>query len=356
MTRLEAENERLKQATLHEREYWERGYTLAGMDEAGRGPLAGPVVAACAVMPPEPLIPYVKDSKQLSEQRREELFEKIVQTAEVYGVGIVGAKEIDETNILVATRKAFRAAYADLNFTPGAVFTDAMEGLNLPAPTRSFIHGDRLCYTIAAASIIAKVTRDRLMREMDQVYPVYGFARHKGYGTDAHYAALREYGPCPEHRLTFLKSMNARPAGAGGKRARQETDASGGSAEYDGRWAKSRSREKGLRGEELACELLAANGFRVIERNFRIRGAEIDIIALRADLMIFVEVKARDGDAFGAGREAVTPKKQEKIIAAARQYAANGGIWGKYMRFDVIEVDLAYESAVHIEGAFRVDS
>ncbi len=348
-TRLEAENERLWQATLHEREYWERGMTLAGMDEAGRGPLAGPVVAACAVMPAEPLIHYVKDSKQLSEQRREELYDKIVQTAAAFGVGIVGPDVIDEVNILVATRRAFRAAYADMGFTPSAVFTDALEGLDLPVPTRSFIHGDRLCYSIAAASIIAKVTRDRLMRGLDEQYPLYGFARHKGYGTDAHYAALREYGPCPEHRLTFLKSMNTKPA-------RQQTDTPGGPDEHDERPPKRGNKEKGERGEDLACECLSAKGFDVIERNFRIRGAEIDIIAIRGDLLVFAEVKARDGDAFGTGREAVTPQKQEKIALAARQYAARENIWGKYMRFDVIEVDLAYESVVHFEGAFRVDN
>ena len=176
------------------------------------------------------------------------------------------------------------------------------------------------------------------MRELDELYPAYGFARHKGYGTEAHYAAIREHGPCPEHRITFLKSM-------GGHAAKKETDPSG----RDNR----RNRERGERGEDLACECLGAKGFDVIERNYRVRGGEIDVIARRGELLVFVEVKARENDAYGAGREAVTERKREKIINAARQYAARKGVFEKRMRFDVIEVDLAYESVVHFENAFE---
>lgn len=194
--------ERLNELTQVDLPLWEAGRAFAGIDEAGRGPLAGPVVAACVVMPPQPLLPGVDDSKKLSEKRREALFDAVRGCARFVGVGVATAREIDELNILQATRLAMaRAAQG----APCALFlVDAIDRLDVPGEVRGIIHGDALCYSIAAASIIAKVTRDRMMRELDARYPQYGFAAHKGYGTRAHIEALRTLGPCPEHRRSFI--------------------------------------------------------------------------------------------------------------------------------------------------------
>lgn len=194
--------ERLRILTQTDAPLWERGLAFAGMDEAGRGPLAGNVVAACVVMPPMPLLPWVDDSKRLSPARREKVFDEIMQTALFVGVGQATAAEIDEINILNATKNAMRRAAQG---APAALFLiDALEGLGLPGEERGVVHGDALCYAIAAASIVAKVTRDRQMLALDAEYPGYGFARHKGYGTPEHIAALRALGPCPAHRRSFI--------------------------------------------------------------------------------------------------------------------------------------------------------
>ena len=194
--------ERLRILTQTDAPLWERGVAFAGMDEAGRGPLAGNVVAACVVMPPMPLLPWVDDSKRLSPARREKVFDEIMQTALFVGVGQATAAEIDEINILNATKNAMRRAAQG---APAALFLiDALEGLGLPGEERGVVHGDALCYAIAAASIVAKVTRDRQMLALDAEYPGYGFARHKGYGTPEEIAALRALGPCPAHRRSFI--------------------------------------------------------------------------------------------------------------------------------------------------------
>ena len=156
-------------------------------------------------MPAEPLIPGIDDSKKLSEKKREALYEQILETAVYARVSYATAEEIDELNILEATRLAMARAAAD---APCRLFLlDAMERVPLPGEQRAIIHGDALCYSIAAASILAKVARDRLMRELDEKYPQYGFAKHKGYGTAEHIAALRQYGPCPEHRSLFVRKF-----------------------------------------------------------------------------------------------------------------------------------------------------
>lgn len=191
---------------LHEREYWLSGSYMAGMDEAGRGPLAGPVVAAAVLFPKEIIIDGINDSKKLSEKKREALYEQIVSSA-LTGVGIVDAREIDETNILIAARRAFSLAAQALPVTPDFFYTDYITGLTLPAPHESVVKGDQKIYSVAAASIVAKVTRDRMMREYAQKYPGYGFDKHKGYGTKAHYEAIERLGISPIHRRTFLKKI-----------------------------------------------------------------------------------------------------------------------------------------------------
>lgn len=198
----EKRRERLDTLIQTDQPLWAAGVRFAGMDEAGRGPLVGNVVAACVVMPKEPLLLWVDDSKKLSESRREKVYEQIMETALFVGVCQASAAEIDEYNILNATKMAMRRAAEN---APADLFLiDALQGLGLPGEERGIIHGDALCYSIAAASIIAKVTRDRQMEELDRLYPGYGFAKHKGYGTAQHIAALKDLGPCPEHRRSFI--------------------------------------------------------------------------------------------------------------------------------------------------------
>lgn len=182
--------------------YKKGGLVVAGMDEVGRGPLAGNVVTACVVMPEEPVIPWIDDSKKLSESRREKVFDEIVSHALYIGIGQVSPDVIDEINILEATRKAMREAASGI---PADIFLiDAVTKLGLHGKEVAVIKGDASSYSIAAASIVAKVTRDRQMIEMDRLYPEYGFARNKGYGTKEHIDALKRIGPCPMHRKTFI--------------------------------------------------------------------------------------------------------------------------------------------------------
>lgn len=178
------------------------GLVVAGMDEVGRGPLAGPVVTACVVMPEEPVLAWVDDSKKLSESRREKVYEEIMSHALYVGIGEVSPDEIDEINILEATRKAMRTAASAV---PADIFLiDAVTKLGLNGREVPIIKGDATSYSIAAASIVAKVTRDRLMIVLDRQYPEYGFARNKGYGTKEHIDALKRSGPCPVHRQSFI--------------------------------------------------------------------------------------------------------------------------------------------------------
>ena len=204
MTRL-PEPERLEKLTEPDRTFWAKdGVVLAGMDEVGRGPLAGPVVAGCAAMPPAPLIEHVNDSKKVTEKRREALYPVLTETALGYALGWVWPETIDEINILQATRRAFALAFAGMPVAVTDVLVDAMKNLDITANQHAIVHGDALSYSIACASIIAKVARDRYMIGQDALYPQYGFAKHKGYGTKEHIAAIRKYGPCPIHRKSFI--------------------------------------------------------------------------------------------------------------------------------------------------------
>lgn len=176
---------------------------IAGTDEAGRGPLAGPVAAAAVILPPHLFLPRLNDSKKLSPAVRDELFEEITAQAVAYKISMVEPREIDRTNILLATQKAMTEAILGLAIPPQMVITDAMRLPNLPFDQWPIVRGDSKSASVAAASILAKVARDRKMLEYDEKYPAYGFARHKGYGTKLHLEALQRYGPCPIHRLTF---------------------------------------------------------------------------------------------------------------------------------------------------------
>ncbi len=205
----EKELERLTNLKQIEEEMHNQGINyICGIDEAGRGPLAGPVVVAAAIMPRDSMIEGVNDSKKISEKKREALYELITNEAIAWGVGIIDQKEIDRINILNATKEGLTTAVKSLQVKPDRIIVDALNGIDtLGIPYTSIIKGDAKCYSIAAASIIAKVTRDRIMRQWDEIYPMYGFEKHKGYGTAAHIAAIKEYGLCPLHRLSFVKNI-----------------------------------------------------------------------------------------------------------------------------------------------------
>lgn len=204
--KLQAERERLE--LMKEYEYtYAACESICGIDEAGRGPLAGPVVAGAVVLPKDCEILFLNDSKKLSEKRREALFLEIQEKAVAWSVGIVGPDLIDEINILQATYEAMRRAIAGLSVVPDILLNDAVTIPGVETMQVPIIKGDAKSVSIAAASILAKVTRDHMMVEYDTLFPEYGFAKHKGYGTAVHIGAIREFGPCPIHRRTFIKNF-----------------------------------------------------------------------------------------------------------------------------------------------------
>ena len=187
---------------------FEEGYKIVcGVDEAGRGPLAGPVVAAAVILPPHTEIPGLNDSKKLSDKRRRELFPVIKEQAVAYGIGIATHEEIDSINILQATYLAMERALTQLNKTPDLALIDGNRAKDFGLPVKTVVKGDSLSASIAAASVLAKVTRDDIMLELAETFPGYGFEIHKGYGTKAHYEAITKLGACPIHRMTFLKKF-----------------------------------------------------------------------------------------------------------------------------------------------------
>ena len=205
----EKEEQRLLQLKEIDKEFFDMGLKyVCGIDEAGRGPLAGPVVVASVILPENSMIEGINDSKKISESKREKLYDVILQEAISYGIGIIYQDEIDDINILQATKKGLHEAVMKMEIKPNVILVDALTGIDtLGIPYKSIIKGDAKSYSIGAASIIAKVTRDRIMREWDKVYPEYGFAGHKGYGTAKHIEAIKKYGLTPIHRKTFCKNF-----------------------------------------------------------------------------------------------------------------------------------------------------
>lgn len=192
-----------------EREEEQKGHFLiAGMDEVGRGPLAGPVCVACVVMPLDDIIEGIDDSKKVSEKKRKLLFEQIKEKAIAYSIEMVDEQTIDQINILQATKLCMKKAVENLGLKPDVVLVDAISSLDIDVPIRGIVKGDALSYSIGCASILAKVTRDEYMVKLAEEYPEYGFEKHKGYGTKVHIEALKEYGPCVYHRLSFLKFLD----------------------------------------------------------------------------------------------------------------------------------------------------
>ncbi len=205
--RMKEEQERTHRMYAYEREAGRGALFIAGVDEVGRGPLAGPVVAGAVILPADHEILRLNDSKKLSEKRREEMNRVIRDEAVSVGIGIVGQERIDEINILQATYEAMRQALAQLDPSADFVLADAVTIPDITVKQQAIIKGDTKSASIAAASIVAKVYRDHLMQEWDEQYPMYGFASHKGYGTRAHIDAIRQYGPCPLHRRSFIKNF-----------------------------------------------------------------------------------------------------------------------------------------------------
>lgn len=205
----EKELERLTKLKEIEKDLYDKGFkNICGIDEAGRGPLAGPVVVAGVIMPQDSMIEGINDSKKVSEKKREKLYDLIIEEAISYSVAIIGHDVIDDINILNATKSGVTKVVDELDLKPDLIIVDALTHINTRGiPYEPIIKGDAKCYNIAAASILAKVTRDRIMREWDGVYPQYGFISHKGYGTAKHIAAIKEYGLCPIHRKTFTKNF-----------------------------------------------------------------------------------------------------------------------------------------------------
>lgn len=205
----EKEVERLNNLKLEENKLYDKNIQyICGIDEAGRGPLAGPVVVGAVILPENSFIEGVNDSKKISEKKREKIYEQIIEEAIAYSVGIVDQKTIDEINILNATKLGLKIALEGLSQKPEVIMVDALNNIDtLGIPYISVVKGDAKNYCIAAASIIAKVTRDRIMREWDEVYPIYGFAKHKGYGTAEHIRIIKENGTCILHRKTFIKNF-----------------------------------------------------------------------------------------------------------------------------------------------------
>ena len=201
--RLEKELARLEAMCAYEREY-AACTAICGIDEAGRGPLAGPVAAGAVILPKDCRILYLNDSKKLSPARRDALFDEIREKAVAFSIGISSPERIDEINILQATYEAMRKAVAGLSVQPDLLLNDAVTIPEVQIRQVPIVKGDAKSVSIAAASILAKVTRDRMMEEYDAMWPEYGFAKHKGYGTAQHIAALKEYGPCPIHRRSFI--------------------------------------------------------------------------------------------------------------------------------------------------------
>ncbi|MBC8490951.1 MAG: ribonuclease HII [Candidatus Marinimicrobia bacterium] len=320
-----------------EKQLWSQGkQNIAGIDEAGRGPLAGPVIAAAVVFDQSTeWIDGIRDSKKLSEKKRERLYDAIIEQATAVGIGIVDSTEIDRINILRATHKAMRQAIGRLKLKVDHILVD---GRGLPDniyPQTAIIGGDRLCYSISAASIIAKVYRDRFMREMDTVFPGYGFAVHKGYGTKKHRETIQKLKPCPIHRRSFHSV----------KEYLVNID------------TVSNTRYLGKYGEDAAAFYLYNKGFTILQRNFH-AGAygEIDIIARKNGVLSFVEVKTQRRKVYGPPANWVDDRKMQQLGIIADAYLSRHPELDLDCRFDVIGIIITSKGnrIRHMEDAFRL--
>ncbi len=379
-----AEQARLEKLTEIERALHQKGIEhIAGVDEAGRGPLAGPVVAAAVVLPEGMDLPGLNDSKALSAMRREALYGAICEQALTFAIGQASVEEIDRLNILQATMLAMRRAIGGLQTKPDQVLID---GNTLPESglrELAIVDGDARSASISAASILAKVTRDRLMVDLDARYPGYGLARHKGYGSPDHLAALRRQGPSPIHRTSFhsvgspdgAKSDDFNDFAQGIDLAAdlRELEAIGNSVrlagadlvqeELDELRNRYRAKREALSrtgpwGEQAAQQQLERTGYSILARQFRAAGGEIDIVAANRDVLAFVEVKTGTGTGFAAPESWVTPKKQRQITRVARAYLQRHPQETRTSRFDVLVVErkAGQVGFRHLQDAFRAET
>lgn len=305
----------------HERRLRAQGiWPVAGLDEAGRGSIAGPVTAGCVVLPPDvrdcPEAP-IRDSKRLTPAQRERALRHIESIALAVGVGHCSAGEIDEFGIVTATRVAMRRALESLSLEPSYLLLDAFPLPGVATPQLAIVRGDATCMSIAAASIVAKVVRDRHMAEQDERLPGYGFARHKGYGTAEHIRSLERLGPSPIHRRTFAPLKLTLALGA-------ETPRQG----------------LGKTGEELARRRLVAEGRAVLAVNCRTRSGEIDLVTEKDGVVAFVEVRAKRGTAFGSPEESLTRRKLVRMVRCAHEFLAERGWQYRRWRIDVVAVEM----------------
>jgi ribonuclease HII len=359
-----AEAARLQRLLKHERKLWKKGVlNIAGVDEVGRGPLAGPVVAAAVILPEKARFPGLDDSKALKPEERERLYADITDQAVSISVGAVEAAEIDRINIYQATLQAMRAAISGLAVSPGHVLVDGNRVPESGYRELAIVGGDAASQSIAAASVIAKVTRDREMADWDEHYPTYGFASHKGYASEAHTRALMANGPCPIHRRSFCTVEDALAAWSPEFREVRETVEkikrlselevfrkqilrrspqlrSDEVHEIESRIERRaiQLQQPGIAGEEAAENWLVQAGFSIIERNMRMARGEIDLIAQRGDTLAFVEVKS-SADRTAEPQERVTTQKQSRIRSAATAYLSQNPT-SLAPRFDVVSVRL----------------
>ena len=306
---------------------------FCGVDQAGRGPLAGDVYAAAVILDPAKPIEGLNDSKKLSEKKREALFAEIKEKAAAWSVGVATVEEIEAYNILQATFLAMRRAVDGLSIRPSLALVDGNRNPGLDIPTRLLVKGDGTSAAVAAASIVAKVSRDHYMAELDAQYPEYQFLRHKGYGTKLHYEMLDQYGESPVHRHSFLKSYYAKK----GKGAPGGT---------------------GSKGEQMAADYLTARGCEILGRNWRCPYGEIDLILRQGETLIFAEVKTRGPGMLATPAEAVTASKRRRLLDAAALYLSQNPL-PLQPRFDILEIYLDGEGnflkAVWLENAFQTD-
>ena len=302
---------------------------IAGVDEAGRGPLAGPVVAATVILDEQNRISGLADSKKLTAKKREKLFQEIMQHAEV-GIGVVDVEEIDKNNILKATQKAMYKALGDLKTKPDKALIDGYALPNQIIPNKGIIGGDDKIDCIRAASIIAKVTRDRMMQQYDIIFPEFGFARHKGYGTILHMEKLSEYKACPIHRKSFKPVNENLPTIT---------------------WLKSQ-RRIGQWGERLAALEYFNNGYKIHALNhYCAPYGEIDIIAEKDNELVFAEVKTAAGKTLGGVEGQVDEVKLQHLSNAIDKYIMDNEIQND-IRLDVFAVRLGKNGPVlkHFKG------
>ena len=303
---------------------YRQGYSLvAGVDEVGRGPLAGPVMAAAVILPQEleaPWLPLVRDSKALSSAQREWLLPRIQEEALAVGVGLVEPAEIDTLGIVAATRKAMGFALSHLPPQPHYLLVDALPLHWRGVPCKALIKGDARCTAIAAASIVAKVTRDHFMQSQDILHPGYGFARHKGYATPEHLIALQRLGPSAIHRRSFapVRALATR-------------------VPYP--FPSPLRHRLGTSGERVAEAYLISLGYGLRARNYRCPYGEVDLVAQEGEYVVFVEVRTRRSSSYGTPEESITSAKAKRLVSTAQSYLQEHGLEVSPWRIDLVIVE-----------------